>query len=86
MAGILVQALMANIDDERQLTSLSVSFTAPTDGDQAFDIHMDMIREGKNVSQTVAYCQQNGVIGTNLEHGIMLCNTNHLRLCIRHCQ
>lgn len=66
MAGILVQALMANIDEERQLTSLSVSFTAPTDGDQPFDIHMEMIREGKNVSQTVAYCQQNGVIGTKI--------------------
>ncbi len=66
MTAVLLEAISERIGPDRILTSISVNFVGPQDGEQPINIATSIIREGKSVTQATAQSTQNGSIGTSI--------------------
>lgn len=59
-AALAYRVLRNRIADDRVLRNLSVSFVGPIATDQPFGFEVEILREGKNVTQALARIIQNG--------------------------
>ncbi|WP_395342992.1 acyl-CoA thioesterase [Ningiella sp. W23] len=61
-AAMLYEASKQYVASERLLRSMSTNFVGPLISEQAFNISVEIVREGKNVSQLQARAIQNGKV------------------------
>lgn len=62
-AGLAYQVMRASVPGERMLRSMSISFVGPVATDTAFGFEVEVLREGKNVTQAEARVVQDGQVG-----------------------
>ncbi|MEX0624709.1 acyl-CoA thioesterase [Saccharospirillum sp.] len=62
-AGLAYQVMRASVSADRVLRSLSVSFVGPVATDAPLGFQVEVLREGKNVTQVEARVVQDGQVG-----------------------
>jgi acyl-CoA thioesterase II len=59
-AALLYAAASEYVDSDRYLRSMTTNFVGPLVSEQAFNIQIEIVREGKNISQLLARAVQEG--------------------------
>lgn len=81
-AALICQAMTHAVSGDRQLRALNVGFAGPLLAGKAFHIEVEILREGRTISQVVgravqdgvAAVQIQGVFGIPLESSLDICN------------
>lgn len=66
-AALICQAMTSAVSDDRQLRALSVGFAGPLLAGRAFHIEVEILREGRTISQVMGRAVQEGGVAVQIQ-------------------